>query len=102
MQQEEIDWGGAYGTPSLSRLDGAVVFASAEEQAQRSAELLGAGAIVVTVPPPTASARGHLGEILEELVERELARQGAPSPYLAAWSAMPEDAQARLADQAAR
>src|SRR5262249_15671402 len=51
------------------------------------------------VPPPQHEVRGRLGEVVEELVERELARMGAPSPYLAAWSAMPEDAQARLADQ---
>ncbi len=80
-------------------LRGEVVFASAEEQSQRCTELLGAGALLVTLPPPTHHTRGRLGEVLEELVERELARLGAPSPYLAAWSAMPEDAQARLADQ---
>ena len=80
-------------------LEGEIAFLSAEEQAQRSVELLGAGALLVTLPPPGLSARGRLGEILEELVERELARLGAPSPYLAAWSAMPEDATARLADQ---
>ena len=83
-------------------LDGELVFLSAEEQAQRSIELLGAGALLVTLPPPVLSARGRLGELLEELVERELARLGAPSPYLAAWSAMPEDATARLADQLSR
>jgi hypothetical protein len=80
-------------------LRGEVVFASEEEQTQRSTELLGEGALLVTVPAPNAAARGRLGELVEELVERELARMGAPSPYLAAWSAMPEDAQARLADQ---
>jgi hypothetical protein len=84
---------------SRDTLPGEVVFASMEEQAQRSAELLGAGALLVTLPPPGVETRGRLGELLEELVERELARMGAPSPYLAAWSAMPEDAQARLADQ---
>ncbi|MDF2697848.1 MAG: hypothetical protein K0S65_6231, partial [Labilithrix sp.] len=106
MQQEELDWGDAVrasnGVTANARRDalcGEVVFASAEEQSPRSTELLGAGALLVTVPPPMKDARGRLGEILEELVERELARMGAPSPYLAAWSAMPEDATARLADQ---
>jgi hypothetical protein len=82
-----------------SELPGQLIFASAEEQEQRSAELLGAGAALVTMLAAPRSARGHLGEILEELVERELARLGAPSPYLSAWSATPEDAYARLADQ---
>ncbi len=108
MQQEELDRGEGYGVSagSAARTDarqatlrGEVVFASAEEQSQRCTELLGAGALLVTLPPPGQHARGRLGELLEELVERELARNGAPSPYLAAWSAMPEDAQARLADQ---
>ena len=110
MQQEELDWGDGY-RPShdaasrrplsggQKELRGAVVFASMEEQSQLCTELLGAGALLVTVPPPGQDMRGRLGEVLEELVERELARMGAPSPYLAAWSAMPEDAQARLADQ---
>lgn len=105
MQQEELDWGDGHRVSAAARADkrealrGEVVFASAEEQSQRCTELLGAGALLVTLPPPTLQARGRLGELLEELVERELARLGAPSPYLAAWSAMPEDAQARLADQ---
>ncbi|MBX3264238.1 MAG: hypothetical protein KF782_31490, partial [Labilithrix sp.] len=109
MQQEELDWGDGYrpshdaaaGRPSggQKELRGAVVFASTEEQSQLCTELLGEGALLVTVPPPGQEMRGRLGEVLEELVERELARMGAPSPYLAAWSAMPEDAQARLADQ---
>lgn len=80
-------------------LAGRVVFASPEAQAQLGTELLGEGALLVTVPPPTHDARGRLGALLEELVERELARHGAPSPYLAAWSAMPDEAEARLADQ---
>ena len=85
--------------PTTADLEGEVAFASAEEQVQRSAELLGSGAMLVTLPPPSLDARGRLGDILEELVERELARRGAPSPYLSAWSAMPEDATARLANQ---
>ena len=108
MQQEELDWGNGHRVSAepAARADakrevlrGEVLFASAEEQSQRCTELLGAGALLVTLPPPAPQARGRLGELLEELVERELARHGAPSPYLAAWSAMPEDAQARLADQ---
>lgn len=87
---------------AASALPGEVVFVSAEEQLQRSVELMGDGALVVTLPPPLREVRGRLGELLEELVERELARHGAPSPYLAAWSAMPEDASARLEDQLAR
>jgi hypothetical protein len=101
MQQRELDWGNADRemTERRDTLRGDVIFASAEEQSQRCTELLGEGALLVTLPPPSSDARGRLGDVLEELVERELARQGAPSPYLAAWCAMPEDAQARLADQ---
>lgn len=87
---------------SVEPLPGEVSFASAEEQEQRGNELLGAGALLVRLPPPTSHVRGHLGSLLEELVERELARAGAPSPYLAAWTAMPEEANARLADQLQR
>lgn len=102
MHQEQFEWAvGSNGAAGARReeLRGDVVFASEHEQAQRSVELLGEGALLVTVPPPRPDVRGRLGEVIEELVERELARMGAPSPYLAAWSAMPEDAQARLADQ---
>lgn len=100
MEQRELDWGTSYRLSDRSEsLRGGVVFASAEEQLQRCTELLGRGALLITMPPPSADARGRLGDVLEELVERELARMGAPSPYLAAWCAMPEDAQARLADQ---
>ena len=95
----EAQDGPVLGHARVEGLPGRVIFASPEEQAQRTAELLGAGALVITVPAPTSAARGHLGELLEELVERELARMGAPSPYLAAWTAHPEDAHARLADQ---
>lgn len=84
------------------RLEGEIAFLSQEEQAQRSVELLGNGALLVTLPPPVIAARGRLGELLEELVERELARLGAPSPYLAAWSATTEDASLRLHDQLER
>ncbi len=109
MQQTQLDWtdegrgpnptANPEGPARQAPLAGDVVFASAEQQAQLCAELLGAGALLVTVPAPSVSHRGRLGEMIEELVEFELARQGAPSPYLAAWSAMPEDARARLADQ---
>ena len=108
MQHEELEWGDGSGRSNVvhgrapagrDALRGEVAFASVEEQSQRCTELLGHGAVLITVPPPTKDVRGRLGEVLEELVERELARMGAPSPYLAAWSAMPEDAQARLADQ---
>jgi hypothetical protein len=83
-------------------LHGEVAFLSQEEQEQRGNELVGAGALLVRLPPPTSHVRGHLGSLLEELVERELARAGAPSPYLAAWSAMPDEAHARLVDQLSR
>lgn len=72
MLQEELGWGSDRrpGTSDDARdaretqevLRGELVFASAEEQAQRGAELLGAGALLVTLPPPTAEARGRLGE----------------------------------------
>jgi hypothetical protein len=80
-------------------LAGEVAFVSPEAQVQRTAELLGAGAMVVEVIAPPASMRGRLCEHVDELLERALGIRGAPSPYLAAWSAMPEDAAARLQDQ---
>jgi hypothetical protein len=80
-------------------LAGELAFLSAEAQVQRTAELLGAGAMVVEVIAPPASMRGRLCEHVDEVLERALGIRGAPSPYLAAWSAMPEDAAARLQDQ---
>jgi hypothetical protein len=80
-------------------LAGELAFVSPEAQVQRTAELLGAGAMVVEVLTPPPSMRGRLCEHVDELVERALGIRGAPSPYLAAWSAMPEDAAARLQDQ---
>jgi hypothetical protein len=80
-------------------LVGEMTFASPEAQVQRTAELLGAGAIVVIMAPPASSYRGRLAERLDDIIERELGARGAPSPYLAEWSAMPDDAEARLADQ---
>ena len=82
--------------PSLA---GEITFASPEAQVQRTAELLGAGAIVVVMAPPASPVRGRLAEHLDDVLERELGARGAPSPYLTAWSAMPDDAEARLADQ---
>jgi hypothetical protein len=78
---------------------GEVAFVSAEAQMQRTSELLGVGAIVVDVPSPPASMRGRLAELIDELLERALGIRGAPSPYLTAWSSMPDDAGGRLADQ---
>jgi hypothetical protein len=101
MQPMPLDALSSFSSESL-RLPGEVAFASAEEQEQRGNELVGAGALLVRMPPPTSHVRGHLGSLLEELVERELARAGVPSPYLAAWTAMPDEANARLADQLSR
>ena len=80
-------------------LAGEMTFASPEAQVQRTAELLGADAIVVIMPPPAPSVRGRLAERLDDVIERELGARGAPSPYLTEWSAMPDDAEARIADQ---
>ena len=80
-------------------LEGGLSFLSPEAQVQRAAELLGAGAIVVDVGSPPPSMRSKLAEHLDDLVERELGIRGAPSPYLSAWSAMPHDAEGRVADQ---
>lgn len=97
-KQTELDWNAApLQTPPS--LPGGIAFTSPEAQVQRSAELMGAGALVVTIPPLPATMRGHLAEHLEEHLEKELATHGVPSPYLAAWSAMPDDADERLADQ---
>jgi hypothetical protein len=97
-KQQELDWHAAplQVPPSLA---GGIAFTSPEAQVQRTAELMGAGALVVIIPPLPAMMRGHLAEHLEEHLEKELAVRGAPSPYLAAWSAMPDDADERLADQ---
>jgi hypothetical protein len=78
---------------------GEVAFASPEAQEQRTAELLGEGAVVCHVPAPPASMRRRLAEHVDEHLERALAARGAPSPYLAAWSAFPDDIEARIADQ---
>lgn len=88
-------------TPAMATtsLAGELAFASPEEQLQRRAELLGAGALVVVVPPLPDDRRGHLAEHVDARIERELAARGAPSPYLASWSALPDDVEARLADQ---
>lgn len=83
----------------VDMIEGELAFASPEMQMQRTAELLGAGAVVVNVPPLPTTFRGRLAEHVGERIERELAARGAPSPYLAAWSSMPDDAQALLADQ---
>src|SRR4051812_7027250 len=85
--------------PARAALVGGISFASAEAQVQRTAELLGADAIVVVMSPPAASIRGRLAERLDDIIERELGARGAPSPYLTEWSAMPDDIEARLADQ---
>lgn len=97
-KQQELDWNAAplQSPPSLA---GGIAFTSPEAQEQRTMELMGAGALVVVIPPLPAMMRGHLAEHLEEHLEKELANAGAPSPYLAAWSAMPDDADERLADQ---
>lgn len=80
-------------------LSGGVAFASPEHQAQRTSELLGQGAIVVLVPPPPDAMRGRLAEHVDEHIERALGDSGCPSPYLSAWSAMPDDPDRRLSDQ---
>jgi len=80
-------------------LIGETSFVSPEAQVQRTVELLGAGAVMVVVPPPVATLRGRLAERLDDLVERELGARGAPSPFLSEWSAMPDDVEERLADQ---
>lgn len=80
-------------------LHGEISFASPEAQVQRTAELLGAGAVVATVPPLPATMRRRLAEHVDDYLERELDARGAPTPYLAAWSPLAEDAPGRLADQ---
>lgn len=83
----------------LVPLAGELAFLSPEAQVQRTAELLGDGAMVVEVVAPPASMRGRLCEHIDDFVERALGIRGAPSPYLTAWASMPEDADARIADQ---
>ena len=45
-------------------------------------------ALVVSIPTPDETMRGHLAEHVLEHVERSLFVHGAPSPYLAAWETM--------------
>lgn len=78
-------------------LAGEVQFASPELQVQRTNELLGAGAMVVSIPLVTASVRGALAELIDESVEQELTTRGAPAPGLPALSLASEEA--RLSDQ---
>ena len=84
---------------AMPPLPGEVAFASPETQLQRRAELLGAGALVVALPSDAQTGTSTLAERIDERIERELAARGAPSPYLASWSSMPDDVEARLADQ---
>ncbi|MCL2723022.1 MAG: hypothetical protein FWD69_01155 [Polyangiaceae bacterium] len=93
------DSGTARDAKPLPDLHGEVAFESPETHVQRTVELLGAGAVVVNVPPPPPSARTQLAEHIGERIERELAARGAPSPYLAAWSSMSDEGEALLADQ---
>lgn len=97
--QTELEWDALPPAAMRPALTGGIAFQSPEHQVQRTAELMGDGALVVVIPPLPAGMRGHLAEHLEEHLEKELAVRGAPSPYLAAWSAMPDDAEERLADQ---
>jgi hypothetical protein len=78
---------------------GELAFASAEAQQQRTAELLGEGAVVVEIPPLPWAMRGRLAEHVDDHIERLLAARGCPSAHLCAWSAMPDDPEARLSDQ---
>lgn len=87
------------GSSDPTPLDGELAFVSPEAQVQRTSELLGAGAIVVDMACPPASIRGKLSEHLDELIERALGIRGAPSPYLSTWGSMPDETDARLADQ---
>jgi hypothetical protein len=84
---------------NAGQLAGELAFASPEAQVQRTAELLGASAIVVSVPPLPDPMRGRLAEHVDEHIERALGESGCPSPFLSAWSAMPENPEARIADQ---
>ena len=61
-----------------------VHFLEQEERARWSAE----GMLVVRVERIGAAARGRLGEIIDEAVERELAARGAPSPGIGAGDAL--------------
>ncbi len=90
------------GVRTCEELPGEIAFVSPEAQQPRTAELLGAGAIVVAVGAPPASMRGRLAEFIDDAIERQLGVHDAPSPYLTAWSAMPDEADERLADQLAR
>jgi len=85
----------ALGLPVAER----IAFAEEAEQARRAIDLATRGLVVVTAAPPAAYVRAALAEHLDDLIERELASRGAPSPHLASWSTMPDDAEARLSDQ---
>jgi hypothetical protein len=106
-RSDALDALGDIASHEPTALHGELAFASAEARAQRTAELLGDGAIVVEVASPAASIRGRLGEHIDYLVERALGIRGAPAPYLESWSMLPDDADAsvtvdagaRLADQ---
>ena len=83
---------------ALVPIAGSLSFESPEAQIQRTAELLGEGAIVASVAVPS-SLRGQLGARIDDIIERELGARGAPSPYLAEWSTMPDDVEGRIGDQ---
>ena len=59
---------------------GEVSFATADERDVASLRLARAGMLVAELEGIGPSARGRLGDIIDETVERELAARGAPGP----------------------
>jgi hypothetical protein len=74
------------------------VFASEEERDATSRELAGAGMLVVELEGIGPSARGRLGEVLSEAIDRELTACGAPSAGIVLGAANGGDLEAALGD----
>lgn len=64
----------------LPDLTGELVFADGAARAQRVDALASQGALVVRVEGLGPAARGRLGDVLDEAIERELAARGAAAP----------------------
>jgi hypothetical protein len=74
-------------------------FATAEERDAACNRLGDAGMIVVELAGIGSSARGRLGEMLDEAIEHALALQGAPGPGIASVITSEGDRDAALSDQ---
>jgi hypothetical protein len=87
------------GDVSELALAGDVRFLDTQERAQAVAALIQAGLFVVTAHANDSSARGKLGEVIDEAIERELHARGAMGQGLVAVASFDSYRDAALSDQ---